>query len=579
MNPFRHLIPHFKAQWRLFAFGIMALLATNVLHQLPPLLLKHAIDDLKGGALISSVVLWAGLRVGVVFLQGFLRYGWRMGFFGMGRRVEYAMRRQLFVKLLSLPPLFYLKNRLGDLLSRAMSDLATVRESLGFGWLSLLDAVSMIALTFSFMLRLEWKLTLICLAPMAALPFLVATVGRKVRDMSHEAQASLDRLSQSATESFRGARVIQAYGVEGAEAARFHAQCDHYREKNMALVRLEAWYWPLLTVISGASELCLFYFGATRVAAGSLSLGSFAAMNDYLISAIWPIMALGFSTNIYVRGKVSVERLNEIYDAKNEVVDGPGAHAPAAPALELRGAGFRYSPEGPWAVEGASFRLGEGEWMGLAGRTGSGKSTLLRFPPRLLDPSAGSVMVAGSDTRLYKLGGLRARTAIVTQEPFIFSESILDNIAFGAAEPDLAEARHWAMVADLDEFVASLPEGYHSMLGEKGVNLSGGQKQRLALARALYVRPALLLLDDAFSAVDTATEERIVSRLKAALPQTAVLMVSHRSSTLRLCARVLVLEKGRVIEEGTHSELMQREGFYFEMVRREQLARKAGLSG
>jgi ATP-binding cassette subfamily B protein len=586
VNPFRHLIPHFKAQWRLFAVGIAALLLTDILDQFLPLLQKNAIDDLDHGshhflsiaATMSLLIFWAVLRVSVVSVQGLLRYGWRMGFFGMGRRVEYFMRRQLFEKLLELPPLYYLKHRLGDLLSRAMSDLATVRESLGFGWLALLDSIIYIPMTFFFMFRLDWQLSLLALAPMALIPPMISTMGRRVRANSQAAQATLDELSQTATESFRGVKVIQAYGRQAEEEHRFDLECQNYLKKNMDLVVLEAWYWPLLQVISGLSGLALFYFGARRMAAHSLSIGSFAALNEYLMMAVWPIMALGFSTNSYVKGKVSVERLNEVYDEPAQIQDGPGAQPQLSqPLLEMRQVAFQY-PGAALALKDLSLVLHKGEWLGMAGRTGSGKSSLLKLIPRLLDPTAGSVQVLGADTRMWKLGALRQVAGVVMQEPFLFSESILENIAFGAAVPDLAKASHWAEVADLHSFIMSLPEGYESMLGEKGVNLSGGQKQRLALARALYAGPQLLLLDDAFSAIDTATEERIVSKLRAALPETGVLLVSHRSSTLRLCSRVLVMEDGALTEEGTHHELMQREGFYFGMVRREQLARKAGMA-
>jgi ATP-binding cassette subfamily B multidrug efflux pump len=556
-----------------------ALLAVDVLEPCYPLSLKYAIDALNGSdKSIGKVAAWALAGVAITVSMGILQYGWRMGFAGMARRVEYGMRNQLLQKLLSLPPAYYLRNRLGDLLSRAMSDLSTVREALGFGLLTFLDSPLSMAITFAFMIRMDWKITLWSLLPMVLLPPLVTTVGRKLRRMSFQAQGALDQLSQTATESFRGVKVIQAYGVSRAEAGRFLAQSKDYRDKNMAMVRLEAWYWPLISVISGCAQLTLFYLGARRMALDPKFLGSFVALKIYLDKLILPIMGLGFSTNQYVRGKVSVERLNEVYDQAPEIVDGLGAQIePTRPLLGIRGLSFSY-PQGAKAVKDCSLELGQGQWMGLAGRTGSGKSSLLKLVARLYDPSAGRVEFRGADLRRWRLAELHAQMGMVMQEPYLFSESILENIAFGAVQADLAEARKWADVADLHEFIAGLPQGYDSMLGEKGVNLSGGQKLRLALARALYAKPRLLLLDDVFSAVDTGTEERIVGRLKSSLPGTGVLLVSHRSSTLRLCATVLVMDKGTIVERGSHEELMQREGFYFDMVRREQLAKKAGLA-
>lgn len=590
MNAFRHLWPHFWRQRWLFGLGVAALLATNWLQQYIPRFLKHALDTLQqapGGApadaVLAGVLMWASLRAGAVALQGVLRYGWRMGFFGMGRYVEHAMRGRLFAKLLTLSPPFFRRLRVGDLLSRAMSDLATVRESLGFGWLAIVDSVSMMLFTGWFMLRVDAPLALAVLAPLVLIPPLVMTLGRRVRDNSRQAQALLDRLSQTATESFSGARVIHAYARQEAEAARFEAECRAYRAKNLQLVRLEAVYWPLLTVVAGLSELLLFLLGGRKVAEGSLTLGDFAMLQDYLLQIVWPVMALGFSTNMYVRGKVSVERLNEVYDAAPDIAPppaGPGAPVPGAPLLRLRGVGFRYQGSGPWVLKGLDLELKAGEWVGLCGRTGAGKSTLLRLLPRLEDASEGAVEVDGLDVRAWDLAALRRRLAMVGQEPFLFSETVLENAAFahpGDPQERRAEAEAAARLAGFDAVARGLPQGYGTLLGEKGVNLSGGQKQRLALARALFVRPALLLLDDAFSAVDTATEEGIVAGLRRALPGTAVLLVSHRVSTLRLCDRVLVLERGRISAEGPPQALLAEPGFFGEMARREQLAAQAGL--
>jgi ATP-binding cassette subfamily B protein len=594
MSVFRHLYPHFWRQRWLFAVGVLALLATNLLQQYIPRFLKHALDELQtapqGGpsaAVLGGVLLWAGLRVAAVAGQGVLRYGWRMGFFGMGRKVEHAMRSQLFAKLLTLSPPFFRRMRVGDLLSRAMSDLATVRESLGFGWLAIVDSVSMMLFTGYFMLRVDPALTLTVLAPLVLIPPLVMTLGRRVRENSRQAQALLDKLSQTATESFSGARVIHAYARQEAESARFESICQDYRAKNLGLVRLEAVYWPLLTVLAGCSELLLFMLGGRMVAEGSLTLGDFAMLNDYLLQIVWPVMALGFSTNMYVRGKVSVERLNEVYDAPRGLLEAPASTSgqafvapPGSLLLKLQNVGFVYPGSEAWVLRGVDLGLKPGEWVGLCGRTGSGKTSLLRLLPRLDDASEGRVELWGRDLRDWPLDELRRRMALVAQEPFLFSETVLENAAF-AHEGDAQERREDAIaaakLADFHEVARDLPQGYDSWLGEKGVNLSGGQKQRLALARALFARPELLLLDDAFSAVDTATEERIVAGLRQALPDTAVLLVSHRVSTLRLCSRVLVLEDGRISADGPPQRLLEQDGFFREMARREQLARSAGL--
>jgi ATP-binding cassette, subfamily B, multidrug efflux pump len=607
MSVFRHLYPHFLRQRWLFAVGVLALLATNFLQQYIPQFLKHALDSLQKGegssdVILSAVLFWAGLRVAAVAMQGVLRYGWRMGFFGMGRKVEHAMRSQLFAKLLTLSPPFFRRMRVGDLLSRAMSDLATVRESLGFGWLAIVDSVSMMLFTGFFMLRVDWRLTLTVLAPLVLIPPLVMTLGRRVRENSRQAQALLDKLSQTATESFSGARVIHAYARQEAESARFDATCRDYRAKNLGLVRLEAVYWPLLTVLAGCSELLLFVLGGRMVAEGRLTLGDFAMLNDYLLQIVWPVMALGFSTNMYVRGKVSVERLNEVYDAVADIQGPPrgpdegapgsprqarGRHsgrafvaAPGAVLLRLQDVGFRYPGSEHQTLKGVNLSLQPGEWVGLAGRTGSGKTSLLRLLPRLDDATEGSVELWGRAVQDWPLEELRRRMALVAQEPFLFSETVLENAAFaheGDAQERRDEAVAAARLADFHAVAQDLPQGYDSLLGEKGVNLSGGQKQRLALARALFARPELLLLDDAFSAVDTATEERIVAGLRQALPSTAVLLVSHRVSTLRLCSRVLVLEDGRISADGPPQRLLEQDGFFREMARREQLARSAGL--
>jgi len=596
MNPFRHLIPHFKKQGGLFALGVAALLLTDWVQQYLPRLIKFALDELQTakpgrdaeGAALAGVLGWVFLRLGIVALQGGLRWGWRMGFFGMSRQVEYGMRRQLFETLLSLDSGFFRRLRVGDLLTRAVSDLGAVRESLGFGWLALVDGFAMITFTIVFMLRANAGLTVSILGPMVFVPVLVVTLGRKVRENERKILELLDSLSQTATESFQGVRVIHAYARQGEETRRFDAACGAFRDRGMSLAKVSAVYWPLLWLLSGTCEMLLYYYGGRSVSARHMTAGDFAMFQIYLAEILWPVMALGISSNSYLKGKVSIERLNEVYDAVPLIQDGPGEpvrrpddrplNARDA-VVEFRGV-IRAYENGPDVIRGVDFSARPGEWVGLASRLGGGKTTLLRLPLRLDDVKAGEVRLWGRDVRAWPLKALRRRIAMVAQEPFLFSETVLENIAFahdGDPMERVEEAMEAARVADLRETIGGLPQGLSTLLGEKGVNLSGGQKQRVALARALFAKPDLLLLDDAFSAVDTATEERIVTALRAALPQAAVLMVSHRVSTLMLCDRVVVLEDGRVTASGAPKELLQQEGYFFEMARREQLARRVGL--
>jgi ATP-binding cassette subfamily B protein len=580
VNRFRHVWPWIHQHRWLVLLGIASVLIENLLVLAAPLLFKRSVDSLTAGALWACTG-WAVLRIGLMAALGLPQFGWRWGIAGTGRSTEYYLRSRLFEKLSSQTQAFFRRWKQGNLMSRASSDVGAVREFTANGLRQTVSSLSMIPMTLWAMGRLDWQVTFLCLLPLAAMPILIISLGPVVNRLGRQAQDMLDPLSQAATESFAGIRVIQAYGQQESEATRFGAVCREYRRKNLKVEALRALYWPLLMALSGFSMVLLFWKGGEKVVNHAITLGTFVALTDYLGRLAGPFMSLGFTTNMYQRGKVSVDRLNEVLDEQPDITSGVQtgglSHLPSDPVLTFEGVGLQY-PGGLWALQGISFNLKPGEWLGLAGRTGSGKTTLLGLPLRLHDPQEGQVRVEGRPVKEWDLASLRRRMGYVSQETFLFSDSIGANVAFGRPDSSHEEVVRAARAAGLHEAIAEFPSAYETLLGERGVNLSGGQKQRLALGRALLLKPRLLLLDDAFSAVDSAMEERILSGLKEALPATAVILVSHRISTLRACERMLVLDQGRLAEQGTHQELLAHEGYYFRAALREQQAAKAGLA-
>ena len=544
---------------------MLAGLASIFFFVLTPYFLRLAVDAVQAG---RGFGVYALAIVASAALSGLLSYAMRRLAVVASRQVEYDLRRDLLHHLLTLDRDFYQKHRVGDLMNRLNTDLSAVREMVSPGilmgsrlsFLVLLAFLSMYAVNA----RLAFYLTLILPGIFLAMRFLLRLIDRRYR----EAQEVFDRISTLAQEAFSGIRVVKGYALERRMVAWFQDLNRLYVEKSLALARVEGPLHALLGFLMGFAFLTVLWAGGAMVVRGELSVGELVQFNAYLAQLTWPILGLGWVMALYQRGLTSLRRLFELLDEKPAIRD----EDPLPLALEdlsgeVRFEGVGLKRDGRWLLRGLTLTIPEGMTLGITGRTGSGKSLLAALVPRLLDPSEGRVYVGGHEARRIPLAVLRKAVGVAPQEPFLFSETILENIAFGLDEVDRERVEWAARLAGIHEEILAFPKGYETVLGERGITLSGGQRQRVALARALAKRPKILILDDALSAVDAETEARILQGLKTVLGKQTTLLISHRTAALRHADWIIVLDEGRIVEEGTHESLLQAGGLYAEMDR------------
>ncbi len=586
MSPVRRLlgaglVSYLSVYRRRLASGFAALVCATSIQLVSPWVLKHAIDDLTLGVTRAKLGVYAVLLVGIAMAGGSFRFLMRRIIIGVSREVEYDLRNDFFAHLQRLPASYFQGHRTGDLMSRATNDLSAVRMMLGPSIMYATTTSIVLLVAVTLMVSISPWLTLWALLPLPVVSVLVKGFGRAIYYRSEQIQAQLAHLSAIAQEALAGVRVVRAYGREQVETERFHVANVEYVARSRRMIQLQGLFYPSMALFLGASGVIVLWLGSRLVVEGQMTLGDFVAFNAYLVMLTWPMIAFGWVANMLQRGLAAWDRMRAVIETVPSI-QSPAPHPQlATPAdvvgkIEFRHLTFAYN--GHPVLTDLSATIQPGQMLALVGPTGSGKSTLVDLLPRLFDPPAGSVLIDDVDIRTIPLPVLRGAIGYVPQEPFLFSDTIAENVAFGVggtALPDAgADVTAAIAVARLDKDVEAFPRGLDTEVGERGITLSGGQKQRTAIARALMVDPRILLLDDALSAVDTQTEEEILHRLREVRRQRTTIVVSHRISAVRDADLILVLDAGRVVERGTHDDLVASDGLYAGLHRKQLLERE-----
>ena len=578
MKNLRLAAPYYKPYWISFTVGLLIVVASAAITSVIPWILRRAIDAIRAGAPMRTIWQLSGFIVIAAIVGGALRYGMRELMNGVSRWIEYDLRNDLFTHLETLDAAYFAQTRTGDIMARLTNDLGAVRTALGPAVMYLANTITGGLFALYFMLRIDVTLTLLALLPMLVLPVLTIRMGKAIHDRFEAVQEHFSTLTTRAQENLSGARIVRAYRQEAAEIARFGAINEEYLAINMSLVRLWGTLNPLFAFFGGLGAVIVLGVGGALTISGTISVGSFVAFGMYLTMLTWPMIALGWVVNLFQRGEASMGRLNEILHVGPTIAaEAPVQHLPPTTSgrmIEFRNVGFHYPSDPPgeprWVLRNISFNVPAGSTLGVVGATGSGKSALIDLIPRMYDPQEGEILIDGVPTRNVPPAELRREIGFVPQESLLFSDTIGSNLSYGTA--GMTQTGEWAAgVAQLDRTIEEFPGGYETILGERGINLSGGQKQRASLARALARKPSIVLLDDALSAVDTQTEAEILRAFREALSARTALIASHRISAIRDASWIIVLEKGTVVEQGKHADLMAERGRYWSLLRRQQL--------
>ncbi len=562
----RLLAPYLTPYRRRIALGVGALVMRNLFGAAIPLAIGYGVDALSAQFTLARAARLAGLLVALTAAKGVFQYAMRVVLITISRDVEYDLRNDIFAHILRFEPSFFSRYRTGDIMARATNDLNAVRMMLGPGVMYSADTGLTALLAISIMAGVDWKLTLVALLPAPLVSLLVARLGKLIHDRFRRIQGLFSDISSRVQENLTGIRVLKAYVQEEAEQRAFEELNKSYVAEALRLARISGFFLPALHSLTGLSFLLVLWYGGHRLLDGQITLGSFLMFNVYLGMLIWPMVAMGWVVNLVERGRASLGRIQELLAQRPKIADPP---APAVLPSPLRGGirmeGVELVLDGAKVLDGIDLEIPAGATVAIVGHTGSGKTSLAQLIPRFYDPTGGRLLLDGIDLRELRLAELRRIIGFVPQETFLFSATLAENIAFGVPDATEEQIRWAAELAGLADDVARFPDGYQTVVGERGITLSGGQKQRTAIARAILRNPRILILDDALSSVDTATEERILESLSGLMAERTTVLISHRVSTVRRADRIYVIGQGRVIEEGAHESLIAAGRWYAEL--------------
>jgi ATP-binding cassette, subfamily B, multidrug efflux pump len=571
----RPLFPYLKKYRWSFAVGMICVLCNNGIWILFPQVIRWAVDGLRQGVTQHKLLIYAGMLLGVAAIKGIFQFLTRWIMIGISREIEFDLRNDLFQHLESLSYSYYQRTRTGDIMARATNDLNAVRMLLGPAIMYSANTIVFTAGALVFMLSISPRLTLYAFLPLPFVSVVVQYFGRRIHERFERIQAMFSDISARAQENFSGARVIRAYVQEEAEIAAFETSNKEYIARSLKLVRLMGMLWPTLETMLGFAIVLVLWLGGREVLYGRISVGGFVAFNTYMVQLTWPIIALGWVINIFQRGTASMARINEILTERPEIEDSPEVRAAGIPATHIRGdiefRGLNFAYNGVPILHDLNLSVPAGSSLAIVGPTGSGKTTLVSLIPRIYDTEPGTVLIDGRPIRDYPLEFLRQQIGFVPQETFLFSETVRENIAFGKPHASDEQVCSAAQAASIAADIESFPEQYQTLVGERGITLSGGQKQRTAIARAIIRNPRILVLDDALSSVDTHTEDKILNHLREVMRDRTTIFISHRVSTVRNADMIAVLHSGRIVELGTHDQLLALNGYYFDLYNKQLL--------
>jgi ATP-binding cassette, subfamily B, multidrug efflux pump len=573
----RPLLPYLKKYRRTYVIGAICVLCTNTIWALFPKVIQWAVDGLNHGVTPRKLFIYAMALIAVAGTKGIFQFLTRWIVIGVSREIEFDLRNDLFQHLEGLSYAYYQRTRTGDIMARATNDLNAVRMLLGPAIMYSANTIVFTAAALAFMLRISPRLTLYAFLPLPLVSIVVQYFGKRIHERFEKIQAMFSDISARAQENFSGARLIRAYVQEEPEIAAFEVSNKEYIRRSLKLVRLMGMLWPTLETMLGFAIVLVLWLGGREVLEGRISPGQFVAFNTYMVQLTWPVIALGWVINIFQRGTASMGRIDQILTERPEIEDSPSAKVSTAALrgikvlgeIEFRGLNFAYNSTP--VLHDIHLKIPAGSSLAIVGPTGSGKTTLVSLVPRIYDAEPGSVLIDGKPVREYPLEVLRREIGFVPQETFLFSETVRENIAFGKEDASDDEIRSAAQAANIDKDIEEFSERYDTVVGERGITLSGGQKQRTAIARAIIRNPRILILDDALSSVDTQTEDKILNHLREIMQDRTTIFISHRVSTVRNADRIAVLDGGRIVELGSHEQLLGLNGYYTDLYNKQLL--------